>query len=136
MYEIRTIMSTDVISVRRDAPLQDVIELLVNHDVTGLPVVNDDGTLGKSRVFFDARTLPKPARPGSNDGMKVDAQGNLFATGPGGISVFAPDGTLLGRINTGVPTSNCRFGDDGSTLYITANTWLCRIRTATKGVEF
>ncbi len=45
MYEIRTIMSTDVVSVRRDAPLQDVIELLVNHDITGLPVVDDDGTL-------------------------------------------------------------------------------------------
>ena len=60
--------------------------------------------------------------------MKVDAEGNLFATGPGGVLVFAPDGTLLGRIDTGVPTANCGFGDDGSTLYITADMYLCRIR--------
>jgi CBS domain-containing protein len=45
MHEIRTIMSTDVISVRRDAPLCKAIELLVEHDVTGLPVVDEDETL-------------------------------------------------------------------------------------------
>ena len=45
MYEIRTIMSTDVVWVRRNTPVHEVIELLVAHDVTGMPVVNDDGTL-------------------------------------------------------------------------------------------
>jgi gluconolactonase len=45
------------------------------------------------------------------------------------------DGTILGRVNPGVPASNCRFGDDGSVLYVTANQWLCRIRTKTKGLE-
>lgn len=98
--------------------------------------VKDDGTIGEGRVFFDATPWVKNKMPGLPDGLKIDKKGNLFATGPGGVSVFAPDGTLLGRINTGVPTSNCRFGDDGSTLYLTANKWLCRIRTKTKGVEF
>ena len=45
MYEIRTIMSTDIVSVRRNTPVHEVIELLVEHDVTGIPVVNDDGAL-------------------------------------------------------------------------------------------
>lgn len=98
--------------------------------------VQPDGTLGHGRVFFDATPWVKQRLPGLPDGMKVDRAGNLFATGPGGVNVFAPDGTFLGRINTGVPTANCRFGDDGSTLYVTANQWLCRIRTRTKGVEF
>lgn len=97
--------------------------------------VKPDGTLGAGRVWFDATAWVKRL-PGLPDGLKVDKNGNLFATGPGGVNVFAPDGTLLGRINTGVPTANCRFGDDGSTLYITANQWLCRVRTTTKGVEF
>lgn len=96
-----------------------------------------DGTLGQSRVFFDATAWVKSGKlPGLPDGLKIDKAGNLFAAGPGGINVFSPDGTFLGRINTGVPTANCRFGDDGSTLYITANQWLCRVRTSTKGVEF
>lgn len=98
--------------------------------------VKPDGTLGQGRVFFDATPWVKQRLPGLPDGMKVDRAGNLFATGPGGVNLFAPDGTFLGRINTGVPTANCRFGDDGSTLYITANQWLCRIRTRTKGLEF
>jgi gluconolactonase len=68
--------------------------------------------------------------------MKVDAKGNLFATGPGGVLVFAPDATLLGVINTGVPTANCAFGDDGTTLYIAANDSLAKIRTTTKGKGF
>ena len=45
MHETRTIMSTDVVSVRRDAPIYEAIELLVAKDITGIPVVNDDGTL-------------------------------------------------------------------------------------------
>jgi len=98
--------------------------------------VKPDGTLGEGRVLFDSTPWVKEKMPGLPDGLKIDIHGNLFATGPGGVNVFSPNGTFLGRINTGVPTSNCRFGDDGSTLYITANTSLCRIRTATKGLEF
>lgn len=98
--------------------------------------VKPDGTLGPSRVFFDATAWVKQRLPGLPDGMKVDRAGNLFATGPGGVNIFAPDATFLGRINTGVPTANCCFGDDGSVLYVTANQWVCRIRTHTKGLGF
>jgi gluconolactonase len=66
----------------------------------------------------------------------VDARGNLFATGPGGVLVFAPDGTHLGTLRTGEATANCAWGDDGSTLYITADMYLLRIRTSTRGKGF
>lgn len=95
--------------------------------------VQDDGTLGKGKVFFDATALVKAKKKGLPDGMKVDLAGNLFATGPGGILVFAPDGTHLGTLDTGEPTANCAWGDDGSTLYICANDKLARVKTGTKG---
>ena len=57
----------------------------------------------------------------------------MFATGPGGVLVYAPDGTLLGRILTGVPTANVAFGEDGATLFITANHRVLRMRTQTRG---
>jgi gluconolactonase len=58
----------------------------------------------------------------------------VFATGPGGVHVFAPDGTRLGRIITDVPTANVAFGEDGSTLFITANHRVLRMRTLTRGM--
>jgi gluconolactonase len=94
--------------------------------------VNADGTLGTGRVFADVTAMGKD-NPGLPDGMKVDRAGNLFATGPGGIHVFTPEGKRLGRIDTGQRTANCNWGDDGSTLYITADSYLCRLRTKTKG---
>jgi gluconolactonase len=97
--------------------------------------VKGDGTLGKGKVFFDATSLAKN-KPGLPDGMKVDAKGNLFATGPGGVLVFTPDGKHLGTIATGVPTANCAWGDDGSVLYVTADKALTRIKTKTKGKGF
>ena len=97
--------------------------------------VKPDGTVANGRVFFDATAWVK-TKPGLPDGMKVDRDGNLFATGPGGVLVFAPNGKHLGTIDTGEPTANCNWGDDGSMLYITANHYLCRIRTKTKGAGF
>jgi gluconolactonase len=93
------------------------------------------GGVSAGRVLFDATPLVKTG-PGLPDGLKVDRDGNLFATGPGGVLVLSAKGEHLGTIATGVPTANCAFGDDGSTLYITANDKLCRIRTATKGLGF
>ena len=95
----------------------------------------DDGTLGKGRVFFDA-TPRVSCKKGLPDGMKVDRSGNLFATGPGGVLVFDPDGSHLGTLNTGEATANCGFGDDGSTLYITADMVLARVRLRTKGIGY
>lgn len=97
--------------------------------------IKDDGTLGEGREFFSARELIKQ-HEGSCDGMTVDEHGNLFATVPGGVAVIAPDGKHLGMLLTGKRTSNCEFGEDGSTLFITANHNLLRIRLNTKGSGF
>jgi gluconolactonase len=98
--------------------------------------VKDDGTLGKGRVFYDNADQVKAKKLGLPDGMKVDKDGNVFATGAGGLLVFNPEGTLLGVLATGVATANCGWGDDGSTLYVCADKQLCRIKTKTKGKGF
>jgi gluconolactonase len=98
--------------------------------------VKADGTLGAGRIFKDQTAEFKAGQPGLPDGMKVDVHGNLFATGPGGLHVFAPDGTLLGTLATGQRTSNCAWGEDGSTLFITADQYIVRIKTTTKGNKF
>ncbi|HVR84381.1 MAG TPA: SMP-30/gluconolactonase/LRE family protein [Planctomycetota bacterium] len=95
-----------------------------------------DGTLGAGRIFKDQTATVKAGELGLPDGMKFDIHGNLFATGAGGLHVFAPDGTLLGTLATGQATSNCNWGEDGSTLFITADQYLLRIRTTTKGNRF
>ena len=92
--------------------------------------VQEDGTLDDGRLFFDAAPLAKNRR-GLPDGLKVDVRGNLFATGPGGVLVIAPDGTHLGTLLTGQATANCALGDDGASLFITADSLLCRVRLAT-----
>jgi gluconolactonase len=97
--------------------------------------VKDDGTLGAGRIFADF-TKDVGKVKGLPDGLKVDVNGNLYATGPGGVIVFAPDGTHLGTLSTGEATSNCAWGEDGSTLFITADQYLVRIRTATRGNKF
>jgi gluconolactonase len=96
--------------------------------------VNADGTLGASRVFADSSEFHKRGDKGVPDGLKVDVKGHVFATGPGGVLVYASDGALLGRILTGVPTANVAFGEDGSTLFITANHRVLRLRTRTQGM--
>ncbi len=97
--------------------------------------LKEDGTVENGRVFFDATSWKRPPFFGP-DGLKVDKDGNIFAARPGGINVFAPDGTQLGSIETGIPTSNCAWGNDGSSLYITANTAVYKIKLMTKGAGF
>src|SRR5581483_11500035 len=75
--------------------------------------VRPDGAIANGRLFFDASRWKQP-NYGGPDGLKVDRAGNLFAARPGGVSVFAPDGAHLGSLETGVATSNCAFGEDGS----------------------
>lgn len=94
--------------------------------------VKEDGTLGESKMFYDASKW-KGKRPGGSDGLKVDTNGNLWATGPGGVLVFNPEGKLLGRLSTGERTANCAFGPDG-TIYLTADMYLCRVKTNAKGL--
>lgn len=96
--------------------------------------VKDDGTLGEGKVFNDQTAMVnKEGYKGLPDGLAVDKQGNVWATGPGGVCVFNKDGKLLGRLNTGEATANCKFGDDGTTLFVTADMYICKVKTSTKG---
>ena len=97
--------------------------------------VNADGTLGAGKVLKDSTADSKAGKPGLPDGLKVDTKGNIWATGPGGVLIIAPDGTHLGTLSTGVPTANVAWGDDGSTLYLTAHDKLCRIRLKTRAAK-
>ena len=96
--------------------------------------VQADGNVANGKVFFDTSALLAKRLPGIPDGMKFDTAGNLWATGPGGVMILSPQGKHLGTISTGVNTANCAWGDDGSTLYITANHNVCRVKTKTKGI--
>lgn len=115
-------------------------KLMVSNADTARPVwmvypLHADGSLGPGEVFADASAWVV-GRRGLPDGMKFDRKGNLFACGPEGVYVFAPDGSLLGRFDLGVPTANCAWGDDGSSLFVTADTAIYRLRLKTRGPGF
>jgi len=81
---------------------------------------------GEGEVFFDATKWVK-TKKGLPDGMKVRKDGTIFATGPGGVLVFTPEGKHLGTINTGNATANCAFNADESILYMTADSYVMSI---------
>lgn len=97
--------------------------------------VKQDGTVNNGRILFDATRWRKDPFFGP-DGFKVDQHGNIFGARPGGLSVIAPDGTLLGTIETGQPTSNVAWGEDGHTLFITGGSSVYRIRLTTMGARY
>ena len=86
--------------------------------------------VSNGRVFY---AIDDPTARGGRDGMKVDRVGNVFATGPGGVWVLAPDGTHLGTISPEEAPANVAWGGDGRTLYMTARTGIYRIRLTTEG---
>lgn len=92
-------------------------------------------SIGK-RVFADATDLMGDGVHGLPDGMDVSREGHIFATAPGGILVMDAAGKRLGRMETGSPISNCAFGDDGRTLYLTSQTLLARVRLEVSGLGF
>jgi gluconolactonase len=68
--------------------------------------------------------------------MAISQSGEIFATAPGGVLVMDAAGKRLGRIETGTAVSNCAFGDDGKTLYLTSHTLLARVRVKVAGLGF
>lgn len=88
--------------------------------------VTTEGNIENGRVFYDATSLVGQEK-GLPDGLKTDQQGNLFATGPGGVWIMSPEGKVLGKIKTGQATANCAFNEDYSVLYITADMYLLRV---------
>ena len=90
------------------------------------------GEISGGRVFHGFTGTPGKGLP---DGLAVASGGELFATGPGGVWVFATDGTPLAQLATGQATSNCAFGGpDGTDLFITADMYVLRVRTKTTGI--
>ena len=91
--------------------------------------VRADGTLTNSRILLDMASDD----PGVPDGLKVDLQGNVFCTGPGGVWVCRPNGERLGRILLPELPANLAWGEDGSMLFLTARTSVYRLPTKTRG---
>jgi gluconolactonase len=105
-------------------------KLIMAYDVEA----NGFPDLGTERLFCDMRGDP---RPGAPDGMKVDVEGNVYCTGPGGIWVLTPGGKHIGTILSGGPNRpiNMNWGDgDWCTLYFTGLTTLNRIRLGIPGM--
>src|SRR5262249_40293828 len=90
-----------------------------------------DGTLSNGEVFFDMTVAPGED---ALDGMKVDQQGNLFVSGPGGLWVISAAGKHLGTIILPKHPHNLAWGDeDGKTLYLCAKSGLYRMRVGFAG---
>jgi gluconolactonase len=84
-------------------------------------------SLTNARIFYDATENTK-TESGLPDGLKIDKNGNVFASGPGGVWIFNKDGKVLGKIKTPVPTANCALADDEKTLYLTSDMYLLRVK--------
>jgi gluconolactonase len=87
----------------------------------------ENDSLTNGRIFYDATENGK-TEGGLPDGLKIDKQGNVFATGPGGVWIFNKEGKVLGKIKTPVPTANCALADDEKTLYLTSDMYLLRVK--------
>ncbi len=94
------------------------------------------GNVTGKTLFHDATDLVAKDAPGLPDGLTVATDGTIFTSGPGGILVLSKDGKRLGRISNGKATANCKFGDDGKTLYLTSHNILARIRLNVTGAGF
>ena len=95
--------------------------------------VSADGTLRGGRVFFDMTDAPGED---ALDGVKVDRQGNVYVSGPGGLWILSAQGKSLGTIRGPEHPHNMAWGDDdGRTLYLTAQTGLYRIRLNVQGIR-
>ena len=88
--------------------------------------LDENKNISNGRVFYDA-TDQVGKEKGLPDGLKVHPNGNVFATGPGGVWIFTPEGEVLGKLKTGQATANCAFNDSFSTLFITADMYLARL---------
>jgi len=93
--------------------------------------LNDDGTLGKGRVFAELAS----DEPGGPAGLKTDELGNVYSTGPGGLWIFSPTGKHLGTIVTPEQPSNCCWGRGIRGLYITAGMSVYYVGTKVPGTR-
>jgi gluconolactonase len=87
----------------------------------------DDNGLKNGKIFFSCVGEDKTL-PGLPDGFKIDKKGTIFASGPGGIRIFNPEGKMLGRLKLENPASNCALSPDQKTLYITNDMYVLRLK--------
>jgi len=85
-------------------------------------------SLWNGKIFYSAVSEHAQKVKGLPDGLKIDKQGNVFATGPGGIHIFNKDGKLLGRLRLDQATSNCSLSADQKTLFITNDMYVLRFK--------
>ena len=90
--------------------------------------LNENGNVLSGKILLDATGSVGRDKPGLPDGLAVHSSGNLFASGPGGIWIITPEGKHLGTIVTGQNTSNCTFDSKENYLYMTADSFLMRIK--------
>lgn len=96
--------------------------------------VKPDATLAGGQVFFDMTSAPGED---AIDGIKVDQQGNLYVSGPGGLWVISSEGKHLGTIIAPKHVHNMAWGDDdGKTLYLCAQSGLYRMRLNVPGAKY
>ena len=86
--------------------------------------------LSNGKVFFD---MTSAAGEDAIDGIKVDREGNLYVSGPGGLWIISPAGKHLGTVVTPKHPHNLAWGDDGKTLYLTAQGSLYRMPLKASG---
>jgi gluconolactonase len=95
--------------------------------------VSPEGSLSNGKVFFD---MTKSPGEDAIDGIKVDRQGNLYVSGPGGLWIISPEGKHLGTIIAPKHPHNMAWGDDdGKTLYMTAQGSLYRMPLKIPGIR-
>jgi gluconolactonase len=93
--------------------------------------VNTDGSIKNNRILIDM-AFPEPGAP---DGMKIDRDGHIYCTGPGGFWIIAPDGKCLAVVKPPELPANMAWGDtDWHSLYLTARTSIYRIRMNVPGI--
>ena len=85
-----------------------------------------DGALKNGKILFDFRPFTAQYR-GLPDGLKIHKNGNIFATGPGGVHIISPAGKHLATIETWKRTANCAFDSDQKYLYTTTTDMLLRV---------
>jgi gluconolactonase len=89
--------------------------------------IGPDDSVTNGRIFYSVAGYDKSLK-GLPDGMKIDKNGNVFASGPGGYWIFNKDGKLIGKIKLPDATSNCAFSPDQKTLYMTNDMYVLRIK--------
>lgn len=89
--------------------------------------VTEQGRLTNGSLFYHP-TGSLEKLPGVPDGLKIDKNGNVFASGPGGIWIFNKDGKWLGRIRLQDPVSNCALSVNQKLLFVTNKSRVLRIK--------